>query len=177
MNWIEKIKQHFYQSALSKELQNKKTQRKIINLTDAKHIGILYDYGNKSAADQVINTLEQQSKKVESLCFYAGKEKEKPTLPNLFSRAQVRWQYVPNNELAKSFSSKKFDLLICLFTEENLPLEYIATASDSSWRVGVFSESKTQCYDMMINIGDKKEVKYLWDQIIHFLNNIQYDSK
>lgn len=177
MNWIEKIRHHFYQSALTKQLQDKKIQRRVINLTDAGSIGILYDFEDRAVVQQVIQELQVQHKTVESLCFFGGKEKEKPQMQNVFTKTDVAWQNVPKTELAKAFSDKKFDLLLCLFTNENLPLEFISATSGARWRVGVFRESKTLCYDMMVNVGEKKEVKYLWEQAQHFLNNIKYDSK
>ena len=84
---------------------------------------------------------------------------------------------MPIDERANAFAAKKFDLLFAAFTDGNLPLEYIARISAARWRVGCFSESKTDYYDLMINMSGKTDLPYFLEQATYFLNQIKYDTK
>jgi hypothetical protein len=60
---------------------------------------------------------------------------------------------------------------LCLI-DESLPLEYIVATSDAKFRVGAFSDAKTNYYELMINTQKNQSIKYLLDQINHFLKVI-----
>ena len=58
------------------------------------------------------------------------------------------------------------------FVDECLPLEYLAATSRARFRVGSFNDSKTSYYELMINNQKNKDLKYLLQQINHFLKVI-----
>jgi len=70
------------------------------------------------------------------------------------------------------FHAKNFDILICAFIEDCLPLEYIAATSNARFRVGAFSKAKTNYFELMINTQKNENLEYLLDQINHFLKVI-----
>lgn len=157
-------------------------QRKSVltNLHNANTIGILYDSTNPDN-DIVITKfaegLRGQGKTVEILGFVDDKKIDHKADIQIFNSKSLNWIRVPADEKATKFAGQNFDLLFAAFTVENKPLEYIARTSQSGWRVGSYDEKKTDFYDLMINVGDKKELPYFLEQATYFLNKIQYDSK
>lgn len=179
MSLWNKIVRYFYAGALRDKLKDTKPAHAITNLKDAKSVGIVYDSTNP-ANDAIITEfaglLRNQGKTVEVLGFINdAKPITKPDVPS-FNRKGLNWAQVPTDEKALQFAGKNFDLLLACFTTESLPLEYISSTSKARWRVGHYNPAKTECYDMMINMGDKTDLPYFLDQASNFLNKIEYDT-
>jgi hypothetical protein len=148
--------------------------REMLNLDNAKRIGILFD---ATSADDIITvtkyaeSLSNIGKDVSILAFQNNKEKENND-PRFFNTLNVSWFYIPSSPKIEAFHKNKFDILICAFINECLPLEYIAATSDAKFRVGAFSDAKTNYFELMINTEKNKSLKYLLEQINHFLKVI-----
>lgn len=148
--------------------------RDMMNLDKAKHIGILFD---ASSADDIITvtkyaeSLSNMGKKVSILAYQDNKDKENND-QRFFNKLNVNWFYIPKSEKIEAFHNKKFDILICAFIKECLPLEYIVATSDAKFRVGAFCDAKSNYFELMINTNKNQSLKYLLDQINHFLKVI-----
>jgi hypothetical protein len=177
MKIIEDIKRYFYKSTISQRAEGLKAVRKITNLEDAKTIGIIYDSSNPNhdvSVTKFSETLRGKGKTVEILGFLKDKKIDHKEDILIFNLNSINWYGIPNSPRVDDFCKKEFDLLLCLFTEEVLPLEYVAFFSKAKYRVGVFDTAKTAYYDLMIKAGEQKDMNYLIQQIVHFLNNIKY---
>jgi hypothetical protein len=176
MDILERIRLYFYQSVLKQRSANR-PRRSIVNLDDAKTVGILYD-STDPASDKIItqfsDMLLSKGKAVEVLAFVNDKKVESKGSLAIFNPKGVNWYGIPTDERVLAFSAKSFDLLICALTEESKALEYIAYISRAKYRVGPFDERKTHCYDLMIEVGIKKDLTYLLQQMQHFLASIKY---
>ena len=175
MKFWNNIRNFFYRKRWKQALAGVKVGRSIINLQDAATVGIIYE--SSPANDSVIaafaDGLRKEGKKVEVVGFVNDKKiVSKPGIVVLNSN-NVSWAKVPKGEGVDKFAGTRFDLLLACFTAENLPLEYIAGISRAAWRVGAYSNNKTECYDMMINLGGRKELPYLLEQMASFLNRIK----
>jgi hypothetical protein len=179
MQWWEKLVRYFYNRALAEQLKLRKAATAITNLADAKTVGILYDSTNPSN-DIIITKFAEQlrnnGKQVEILAYINDPKIESKADIALFNKKAVSWSRVPQSDKAKQFAAKTFDLLLCCFTEENLPLEFISATSNAKWRVGAYSSNKTHCYDFMIQLGGKTDLQYFITQSTEFLNKIHYDT-
>lgn len=174
---LEKIKYYFYKTALKRELsKSPPIDRQMINIDKAQKIGILY---NASKVNDVIavtefsDMLKGMGKSVTMLGFQNIKPKKNETLAKgIFNKEAVNWFYKPSSKEIYSFKKEHFDILICAFIDKCFPLEYIANVSLAKFRVGHFNQASTDAFELMINTGEKKDLKYLLNQINHFLKVI-----
>lgn len=180
MKLLKKIKYFFYTKALTKTLSSAPAvTREMVNLKTAKHIGILY---KATLADEIMSIsqfaekLKAEGKEVHILGYKDEKNKEDMGL-KIFNRNSVNWYGVPNDARIDGFQKLNLDILICAFKDECLPLEYIAATSKTKFRVGAYSQGKTNYYELMVNVGDKSQLLYLLQQIFHFLKAINKDEK
>ena len=177
MNIIDRIKDHFYQSVL-KQRATGKPKRVITNLADAKSVGLIYDSTNPDhdiTITKFAEMLRNKGKTVEIMAYINDKKVDHKGDIRLFNPKVVNWYGVPIDERVDAFCNKPYDLLICALTADSKPLEYIAYLSKAKYRVGPFAESKTDCYDLMIQMGNKTDLSYLLQQMVHFLENIKYN--
>lgn len=174
---LQKIKYYLYKTALNRELSKLKSiDRQMLNIDNAQKIGILY---NASKVNDVIavtefsDMLKNAGKNVSMLGYQDVKPKKNEPLTNgIFNKNDVNWFSKPKGKEIFSFKNTEFDILICAFIDKCLPLEYIANVSLSKFRVGHFNQASTDAFELMINTGEKKDLKYLLNQINHFLKVI-----
>jgi hypothetical protein len=174
---VDKIKLLFYKKALAKEIeQNKDAERNILNIKDAKSIGILYNATNVQDV-ALINEFEDNLMNMGIEVMTMGYENKKPDKKssdklNIINRNDLNWFDKPVGEKVLEFKKNKFDILICAIENDCLPLEYIAGVSHATYRIGKFSESNVNHYELMINVTNNQTLPYLLKQINHFLNVI-----
>ena len=180
MRYWDKIRNYFYKQNLEGRLKSLNVKHDIINLNDAKTVGILYDSTNPENDTVIAAYAEQlrgQNKQVEILGFVNDKKIDTKTGVTIFNKKNLSWTLAPEDERVNQFADKPFDLLLGCFIGENLPLEFITRISKARWRVGAYIENKTDCFDMMVNVSSKAELTYLLQQTTYFLNQIKYDQK
>jgi hypothetical protein len=177
MSILDTIRDSFYQSVLKQRSANS-TKHSIINMADAKTVGVIYDSTNPDN-DIIIarwsEMVRNKGKAVEVMAYLDDKKIDHKADVNIFNRKAVNWYGVPIDARVDAFCNKNFDLLICAMTTENKPLEYIAYMSKAKYRVGAFAEDKTRFYDLMIQIDGKHDLNYLLQQMMHFLEHIKYN--
>ncbi len=174
------LRNYFYQKNIVAKLKELSPARSLTNLHDAKTLGIVYDStnpDNDAAISKFAEQLRANGKTVEILAFINDKKIEAKPGIELFNTKNLSWNLTPVDERVEKFAAQKFDLLLACFMDSSYPLEYIVRTSRAKWRVGHFSEQKTDYYEMMINTDSKKELSYFLQQATHFLNAIKYDSK
>lgn len=180
MKYWDRIRNYFYKRTLEERVKNLNVKHDIINLTDAKTIGIIYD-STDPANDTVIagfaEKLRGQGKQVELLGFVNDKKIDTKPGVTIFNKKNLSWTLAPQDERVEKFAAENFDLLIGCFTGEHLPLEFVTRISKARWRIGAYAENKTDCYDMMVNVGSQSGLPYLLEQTTYFLNQIKYDKK
>ncbi|HSN49719.1 MAG TPA: hypothetical protein VLR52_00710 [Bacteroidales bacterium] len=162
-----------------KELADSGRDRKMTNLREAKHIGILYtldDVPDYDRVEALVSQLQHDHKDVKAIGFVKNKNLISRFLPKLsydfFSGKDMNWFYKPVSQKVRDFMAKEFDILIDLSQRDNLPLKYIAGLSMSLCRVGRFTENNTDCYDLMINVDDKTSINDYIVQVTHYLTVI-----
>jgi hypothetical protein len=167
-----------------KELSKTGRDRKLINLQDARKIGILYNLDSVPDYEVVsdfVTQLQHERKEVKALGYVKNKNLVSRFLPKLsydfFSRKDVNWYFMPGQAKVRDFIAKEFDLLIDLSLKDNLPLKYISGLSMSLCRIGRFSEKNTDCYDFMIDIPQAATLKEYIRHITHYLNLINSNAR
>jgi len=147
---FEKIRKKIGRYYLRKEQARFEHEPRLLNLKQARKIGILYtlnDVPDYEKVSEFVSELQFDHKDVKALGFVRNINLISRFLPKLsfdfFSRKDLTWFYKPIHNKVKDFIEKDFDLLINLSLTENFPLKYISGLSRSFCRVGTFSEENT----------------------------------
>jgi hypothetical protein len=175
MDFLFAIKKFFFFRNLKTVIAaTSKIQRQMINLSDVKTIGIIY---NGSTNDEMITVTEyaEALKKIGkdvSILAYQNNNNKDTTDPHFFNNKEINWHFFPNNEKVENFHKKNHDLLIAAYIDECLPLQYIAATSKAKFRVGAYNEQTSDCFELMIKKPENQNLKYLLKQINHFIQVI-----
>jgi hypothetical protein len=173
---IDNIKRNAGLKALSKSLRTLKRNKFVHNLVTARKIAIVGLVNNNKDFDE-INSLQkiltEKNMQVEILLYYPGKEIPQQLLLrkgiNIFNRNEVNWYGKPLIPFVEQFCRVEYDILIDLSLVEQFPIRWISSLSRSKFKVGSHSYVGNP-YDLIINVDNKKEIPYLSEQIIHYLN-------
>jgi predicted MPP superfamily phosphohydrolase len=173
MSMINGLKLYLYNKKVRQSLASS-TVRTATNLSRAINIGILFDATNEKDAKTVLNytkELKRLGKKVILMAYKDCKVLEGNEAFPCFCNSDLAWSHTPKSAQALDFIARKFDLLLSLHTHESLPLEYMATASSASFRVGHYQEGKTHCYDLMV-YGKSKSLRVFIIQMEAYIKKI-----
>jgi hypothetical protein len=158
--------------------------RNMMNLADARCIGIMYVLNDVADYDIVagfVSRLQHERKEVKALGFVKNKILISRFLPKLsydfFSRKDVTWYYKPIHSKVRDFIEKEFDILIDLNLQDFFPLKYISGLSKAKCRVGRYSESNMDFYDLMLEPKPGITMNEYIDQIHHYLSVINRNEK
>jgi hypothetical protein len=158
--------------------------RRMVPLTDARSIGIMYVLSDTADYDLVaafVSRLQHERKEVKALGFVKNKILISRFLPKLsfdfFSQKDVTWFYKPIHSKVRDFIDKEFDILIDLNLQDFFPLKYISGLSKARCRVGRYSESNMEFYDLMIEPKPGTTMSEYIEQIHHYLSVINRNEK
>jgi hypothetical protein len=145
-------------------------------LETAHKVGIAFEAsepGNYVAVNQLAGRLREKGKRVELLGYYRHRHIDgNPVFP-YFNRKELNWYWKPTSPAADHFMNANFDILINAYTDECLPLEYVSACSRSKLRIGLYSENKLHCGDVLIKPHDQPTIDQLIQDIDHYLKMIR----
>lgn len=172
MVFFRRIRNRAHDLILSRNLKKTHHAHQTCGYHQASTIALLFDGTNPKNMEPVKNYhqhLRSLNKKVHLLCYI---EKERPGEALSFdyiTRRNLNWCFIPEGAKAAHYMNTRYDLLICLCTQECLPLEYISALSNAVYRVGRYIPHKTFCFDLMIHLNGKSDVKFLIDEVERYL--------
>jgi len=156
---------------------------KMVNLSHAKSIGIVYplfDVPDYNQVMEFVTQLQHDHIEVKALGFVQHKKLINRFLPKLsydfFSSNNINWFSKPVNDRVQDFISREFDLLIDLTMHEHLPVKYVVGLSKARCKVGRFSHENARYYDLMIKIQPMTALREFILQIKHYLTIIHTDE-
>jgi len=183
VGFVQNIKLKAGEYFLKKESAGIERAKAIMNLKDAKTVGILYDASNINDTDLVkkyIAYLRDSGKKVKSIGYLAVKE-----LPNTIQISldqqcltlkEVNWYYKPAISFIGNFVKEEYDLLLDLNISRQLPLTYIAALSKAKCKVGRFTNKYMNLYDVMIEVDKEKTMKYFLQNVDIYMEMLNKGS-
>lgn len=174
------IQLFFYRYFMQKRLKEHQVTHEVVNLHQAKEVGILFDATNEQNViwvRRLMEDLEKSKKKVSILGFINSSHANEQTAYPCFSRKETNWYMQPVHFMPNDFSEKKFDILINAFIQPTETLEYISTFSNARFRVGCFADDKTHCYDLMINLKDTDTLPEFIQKALHYLQIINNNER
>ena len=177
------IKNYTYKRRLQRGLQRRGTPKRksLVNLNNAKSIGILFDAQNIDEQNLILKyaeSLRKKGKKVQ-LLGYVGDQTELEAFPfDAYSKKNIDWAGCPKSSQAKDFMDHSFDLLLHIACESNLHTSFISALSKAQLRVGP-SVDNTDCYDLMIGASPSTGIKKFIQQMEAVLDktNLQHEAK
>ncbi len=181
MSPVKNIQLRIGRYSLNKE--KKKLKRKTIscNLASAVSVGILYNATTRENGELIKNlliSLKQLKKDVLALGYVNLKDSSDVFKPHInyayFDNKCLSKTKIPKSIDVNSFIEKPFNLLLDLNLDDDFPLEYISTLSHATFKVGSTGSYRDEVCDLTINISEKKELKYLVNQMLHYLNLIKH---
>ena len=164
---------------LLREYKKVKRKPQVRNLAESKNIGILFEVISKEDLDTVrsfVSQLKERNRKITALGYVTTKELQQTLKSDnefdFVSKTDFNWYFKPQKYVIKNFMSDGMDLLIDLSLRKNSGLLYVAAFTDAKMKVARFDEKQKEYYDLMIDIGKDNTLKYLINQIKHYITKI-----
>ena len=178
--WLINIRIFIGNYFLQKDLAKRKRKITVCNIEKANSIGILYKVENEKnyqgIKDYVKWLKEEGVKQVLALGYVEQKELPSYLQHQLsfdfFSSQDLNWYMKPTGNTIANFVTTDYDILIDLSHEECFPVKYALGKSRAKFKVGKYSKKKEPLYDMMIDVKEVKSLRFLVEQITHYLTII-----
>lgn len=168
-------------SSLEKKIERARRKVFYTGIDSIRTIGMVWDaskpeeFGILSKFHQL---MQEKGINVTLIGYYPGKElPDQYTALRYFTclrRKELNALYLPVSEEADKFITTKFDILIDINFNRELPLMYISSLSAASFKVGLFDkESDNRVFDMMIELKKPVNVDEYLKNVIHYLEMIR----
>jgi hypothetical protein len=166
---------------LAKKTLKLKRERRFLNLSEAKHLGIAWnitDPDDLPAISDFMLRMSERGIKVVVLGFFNGRElPDKLTAIRYLTclkREDLSFWYIPISPEAGRFIEEKFDILIEICFMDSLPLRFVSTISRATLKVGpCFNGDKIRKHnDILIDVGQKPDVREYLKQAVIYLEMI-----
>ncbi|MFZ4401513.1 MAG: DUF6913 domain-containing protein [Bacteroidales bacterium] len=179
MNIINKIKEFAGNRYLKKHLPKNQRFRKIVNLDDAKTVGIIYeikDEQNYNHISRFIKLLQDKQINVKAIGYFDGNIRPIYAIEKLaldyYDRKDLNWYAKPKGNYVTDFCKTDFDILIDVSLVDIFQIKFIAAFSKAKFKVGKDGENNKAIFDLMIDINAKTTIDEFITLIIHYLSII-----
>jgi len=177
MGVVANIKSSWGQIVLYSKTKKLKRNKCLINLNNAKTIGIIYELTDEASFMKMkllkkeLTTPNRQivvvgyvnRDEIPSYCIAANSG-------YYFNKKDLNWFGYPKNDYIAKLMNKEFDIFIDLSLEEVYAIKSISALSKSKFKVGRYSENNKKLFDLMITLKKgKSSIDELSEQIIHYL--------
>jgi len=177
VNFLNSIRQGIGNYFYKKDIAKVKRNRTILNLTDAKTIGIVYDASEEKLHNVVCDFVKyfQENMKIVKAIGYVNY----PRLPHYcfpklsfdyFTKKELNWYFKPGTQRVQDFINKEYDIVIDLSMQDNFPLQYIAGLSHGKFKVGRYGSKYSGIYDFMLNVDANITIDTFIKESIHYLS-------
>jgi hypothetical protein len=180
MELFKNIRLKIGKSILAKKIANTKRKVYYSNFSQVKSIGIVWDASetsNFASLSKFYQKMHERNIDVQILGYFSGKE-----LPDIytairyltcFRRKELNLFYHPISFETDYFIRNRYDILIDINFKKSIPLLYVTSLSNASFKVGLFeSETTVSPFDLMMNIKNPVAVDNYLNQIVHYLEMI-----
>lgn len=154
-----------------------------VHLYSVKKAAIIFqpiDQPSFELVQNFVKSLRDEGLEVTAVGFI--REKKMPNIFLLrkgfvfFCYENLNWYCKPVAPFVESFIKEKFDILIDLSLERNLPVDYLSYLSKSGFKAGKHFE-KGHPFDLTIDVSKNNQLSYLIEQLQHYLSLINKPVK
>ncbi|MFH0896332.1 MAG: hypothetical protein V2A54_18015 [Bacteroidota bacterium] len=177
MSIIQQLKVKAGKHYLKKELQANTRTIKSRGLNEVKQIGILFlanDRETYNLVEQYADVFRELKKNVKIVGYIPSRKVSQEYYQKLdldiFDWNNTNWYLSPNRPKLNDFQELELDLLISLVREECIPLEFVIARSKAAFKVGAFSDSKKELFDLMIHSTPEEDLKTFMKNIFQYLD-------
>ncbi|MFC2097318.1 DUF6913 domain-containing protein [Bacteroidota bacterium] len=180
-SYIDKIKYFI----LSTQVKKKKRSQVVINLEKAKFIKVFCQIDNSGDYNSMITfleVLEQKKVSFSVLCFVNDTENITGFGNNSFTKRIICMNprktkfFGKKEDELNSFLNEPCDIFVDLCLKDSIAIDYISGLTTASFKVGSYSRTK-KYHDLLIDVKDTQNIKYLSEQILHYLVLINPSTK
>jgi len=175
-----KIKNKIGNYILKQEKHRVRKNKQIINLKDAKTIGILYriiDEETHNCVSDFIKTMQDKQIHIHAIGITEYKDIPHYCYPKItysfLTLKNINWYFKPIGKEVNDFLNKEFDIVIDLTTEKYLPIQYLLSQVKAKFIVGKYYDNSTHYYDMMLKVDKPTKIADFIKVIVDYLNIIK----
>ena len=179
MSIIKNTAEKIARKLLAKEVKKQTKHVEFHNMQSAKYIGILFDTNkkeNNSIVSNFYTDLKKQGYKISAAGWYEGVEVPQKPINTLdfiyFTESDSNWKGIPQSHDINEFFKQQFDILFILTQSEELTVQYIASLSPASFKVGA-KGNNAEYLDFMIELKENASIKELIQDSITYLSEIK----
>ena len=176
MKILDNIKQAVGNYYLNKAIDNNQRNRKLINYSDVRSVGIIFglmDIESYYIVHEEALRLQEQQIKVKALGYVRNDNLTRSLMPLLafdfFYDNSLNWYRKPKALSIDEFVETEFDILIDLNLNGQLPLKFISASSIARIKVGKYEKANENMYDIMIMYEEDSGLKEFINNITHYL--------
>ena len=168
-----------------KNLLKKENKRRIkyCNINTANSFGILCVIENENDYKKILKLVkylrdEFGIRNVKALAYYTNNDDPPFLISKLgldfFRTTDLNLFCFPNSVIVRNFINTNFDILLDITNKEIIPQRFVTYYSKSSLKVGTFSSSNKDFYDLMIKLNSNDFEEYI-NQVVIYLDMINKD--
>lgn len=177
MSILKNVKRFFAKREISKAIKANKRTARFPKYSDVKSVMLLFrsDVEEKNARiKEYAKKIEADGKKVYMWGIIDKKEAEATQRAEyrLFGDSELNEFDLPCNKLVEEFRNNSYDMMIALYCNEELALDYLLSHGRADFKVSAYKEEGAVS-DLMIAIQDSKDEEYLLNQILFYVRNVQ----
>ncbi len=169
-SWQNQLRNRF----LQKKIFNLDSRRSPVTFESAQSVGILFnatEQANRSQIIQFANHLKKGGKAVTIIGYLDNKQDASAFSFKAYNKNDIDWLGRPKKEILEKYAEKTFDILICIYQDECVAIDYIAALSKAHLRVGPNTE-QTYCYDLIIDTSKNRSIQHFLKEVDFYLHKI-----
>ena len=180
---FKKLKLKIQHYILSRNLLRLKRMSKLVTLSEANKIGVLFDAKTPHSVTQIKSFLKYLLKKnidIDILGFVDGVKKDSMYLStihiNYFKSDDLNILGIPNSLKTHRFMQNQYDIIINLSLNNSFSTKYLTLMSNSKYRIGVYGNNYKFNYDLMFKLK-VQSLDYFIEQLKYYLEIIDKNNE
>jgi hypothetical protein len=126
---------------------------------------------SRNAIEKLVDRLRKEGKQVKVIFFTAG-ENPAGFAGETFIQKEVKWYNAPPDKWIEHFAKTPYDVLINLCIAVCPPIDFLSAISIAHLRIGSYQPETVQSLDLMIDIGNNRDMVNLISQLDFYLKRI-----
>ncbi|MGL4596415.1 MAG: DUF6913 domain-containing protein [Bacteroidia bacterium] len=179
MGLLDQLKNRIGRSQLRQELATDSRRKQMLNLEDAKTVGIIFEYTSAEEFEllrKYVNYLREMKKRVHAIGLFTTKELPQFNYSKVdfdfFGKKATNWIGKPADTTVQAFIDEERDILIDLNLNNQFALHYIAAHAQAGFKIGRFVEDDDHVHDLLLDCPPEKGLKYFLRQVDTYLLKI-----
>ena len=154
--------------------------RNTVNYHQVNQIGILFHLSPEDDSEPLANfirKLEQDHKKLKILTYFEHAHSHPYKFYiDYFLKSDISWMGDIHSPKMNAFLDTQFDYLFCIESEHQPIFDIILSKTKANCRVGLFSEKRTNLFELMVENPDWHNVEHTLKQMLKYTKLLIYND-